>query len=228
MTVSRPLLLLALCATLLPACSKPTVETYRVAKDTPPADAAKSPGAPTTPAPAAPVAPAPAPGMPPAATTGGNAMANTAVATASGADLVWTPPAHWNSKSGSAMRKATYTMKADGVAGEAELAITAFPGNVGGDLANLNRWRGQVELPPVSESQFESSVTRLERNGLKIIIADIPGKAQGAPTRILGAMIPHHGSTWFVKLMGPDAIVVKEKAAFAAFIDTVKAAPAAK
>ncbi len=155
-------------------------------------------------------------------------MANTAVATASGAGLVWIAPPHWTAKAGSAMRKGSYAIKADGVTGEADLAITAFPGDVGGDLANLNRWRGQVELPPVPQDQFESAVTRLERNGLKIIVADILGTSGGKPTRILGAMIPHAGATWFVKLMGPDAIVVKEKAAFSAFLDTVKAAPAAK
>jgi len=218
MIAPRPLLPLLALAALLPACRKPTVETYRVAKETPPA--ADPAAAPANGMPAAPAAPGGA--------ADGNAMANTAVATASGTGLVWIAPPHWTAKPGSAMRKGSYALKADGMTGEADLAITAFPGDVGGDLANLNRWRGQVELPPVAQVQFESSVTRLERNGLKIIVADILGTAGGKPTRILGAMIPHGGATWFVKLMGPDAIVVKEKAAFSAFLDTVKAAPTAK
>lgn len=155
-------------------------------------------------------------------------MAGTAVATASGAGLVWTAPATWTAKPASAMRKGSYTVKADGIAGEADLSITAFPGDVGGDLANLNRWRGQVELPPVAQAQFESSIQRVEHDGLRIIIADISGTSKGAPTRILGAMIPYDGSTWFVKLLGPDALVAKERAAFVAFLDTVKPAPAAK
>lgn len=149
-------------------------------------------------------------------------MASTPVATASGPALTWTAPASWKTKPGSAMRKGSYTVTSEGVAGEADLAITAFPGDVGGDLANLNRWRGQLQLPPVGQGEFEAAVQRLERNGLKIIVADIAGTGAGAQ-RILGAMVPHAGSTWFFKLMGPDALVAREKAAFVAFLDTVKA-----
>lgn len=219
MIAPRTLPVLLVLAAVLPACRKPTVESYRVAKETPPAGDTKT-GTPAVAAPAAPAA-----SNAPAA---GNPMANTAVATATGASLVWVAPPHWTPKPGSAMRKGSYAIKADGIAGEAELAITAFPGDVGGDLANLNRWRSQVNLPPVAQAEFESSVQRLERNGLRIVVADIVGTGSGGPTRILGAMIPHAGATWFAKLMGPDAIVVKEKAAFSAFLDTMKAAPAAK
>jgi len=123
------------------------------------------------------------------------------------------------------MRKGSYAIAGDG--GEADLAITAFPGDVGGDLANLNRWRGQIQLPPVAPAEFEASRERLERNGLQMTVVDIVGTGAGAQ-RILGAMIPYGGATWFVKLMGPDALVAKEKAAFTAFLDTVKATPAAK
>ena len=152
-------------------------------------------------------------------------MANTPVATATGGDLTWKAPEHWKTKQGSAMRKGTYVATGDG--GEAELAITAFPGNVGGDLANLNRWRGQIKLPPVSEAEFESNVQRLERNGLKMVVVDIVGTGpSGKPERMLGAMVPHGGATWFFKMQGPDALVAKEKAAFMSLLDTVK--PGAK
>jgi hypothetical protein len=39
---------------------------------------------------------------------------------------------------------------ADGTKGE--VAISHFPGDVGGDLANVNRWRQQVALPPIDEA----------------------------------------------------------------------------
>ena len=56
---------------------------------------------------------------------------------------------------------------------------------------------------------------------------DLVGTGSGAQ-HILGAMIPYGGATWFVKLSGPDALVAKEKPAFLAFLDTIKAAPAAQ
>jgi hypothetical protein len=218
MTVRRaPFALLALFA-VLAACNKPAVETYRVAKD-------------TTAQAAAPKAESPHPAMPatgsPAAApaTGDAAMASTPVATAGGPGLTWTAPAHWKAKPGSAMRKGSYAIAGEG--GEADLAITAFPGDVGGELANLNRWRSQIQLPAVTLAELEATRQRVERNNLQMTVVDIAGTGAGAQ-RILGASIPYGGATWFVKLMGPDALVAKEKAAFMAFLDTVKPAPAAK
>lgn len=150
-------------------------------------------------------------------------MANTAVATASGAALTWTAPSHWQSKAGSAMRKATFTMAGEGGA-NAELAVTAFPGDVGGEVANVNRWRGQIQLPPLGEPEVAGAITRLEANGLKIAFVDMVNTAAATPTRMLGAWVPYQGSTWFFKLTGPDALVAREKAAFVQFLNTVKPA----
>lgn len=202
-----PPALLALTA-LLTACGKPAVETYRVPKE------------------AAPVASLPAMGGTMAA-PGGNAMADTPVATANGAALSWTAPAHWKPKPGSAMRKGSYAVTREGIAGEADLSITAFPGDVGGDLANLNRWRSQIQLPPITQADFESSTQHVDRNDLHMTVVDIASSGADAQ-RILGAMIPVGGATWFFKLMGPEALVAQEKAAFTAFLDTIKPAPATR
>ncbi len=196
---------------LAAGCQKEEVTAYRIPKETPPPHAqghshAAGEGG------ANPVAAAPA--------AGGQAdMASTPVATATGANLQWTAPAHWAAKTGSSMRKGSYAIKGEG--GEADMAITAFPGDVGGDLANLNRWRGQIGLPPVGQAEFESSTQHLDRNGLHMTVVDIAGAGANAQ-RILGAMVPHGGATWFFKLTGPDALVAKEKTAFLAFLDTIK------
>jgi hypothetical protein len=212
-----PFALLALAA-VLASCSKPAVETYRVPKDTTAQAAATMAGSPHPAMPATASAPA-------TPATGDAAMASTPVATAGGPGLTWTAPAHWKVKPGSAMRKGSYAITGDG--GEADLAITAFPGDVGGELANLNRWRGQIQLPAVTLAELEATRQRLERNNLQMAVVDIVGTGANAQ-RILGASIPYGGATWFVKLTGPDALVAKEKAAFMAFLDTVKPAPAAK
>jgi hypothetical protein len=148
-------------------------------------------------------------------------MAGTPVVSASGPGLKWTAPAGWQEKTGVGMRKATFTISgANGAA--AELAVTAFPGDVGGDLANLNRWRGQLALPPVTEAEFAGAVTRLKVNGLTVTLADITGGGDN-PQRLLGAMVPHAGATWFFKLTGPAALVAAEKPAFLSFVQTLSA-----
>ncbi len=198
-------------------CSKNEITTYRVPKEaTPPQAGTTTGGQPTA---------ADAPGTPSAAPGATPGMADTAVTTASGAALVWTAPPHWTAKPAGSMRKGSYAIKGDG--GEADLAITAFPGDVGGDLANLNRWRGQIQLPPVAQAEFEAATQHLDRNGLHITVVDAVGTGADAK-RILGAMIPYSGATWFFKLMGPDALVAKEKTAFLALLDTIKPAAPAK
>ena len=145
----------------------------------------------------------------------GAGMANTPVPTASGPALTWTAPAHWRTKTGSAMRKDSYAVH--GSEGEGDLSITAFPCDVGGDLANINRWRGQVGLPPVAD--VASGAQTLEAGGMKMLLVD----AANNGNRILGAIVSRPGETWFFKLTGPDPLLAREKTAFVAFLQTVKA-----
>lgn len=192
-------------------CRDREVTSYRVPKEKDAPAAASAPPVPANPVASGPAAPTPA-----APAAGPATMANTAVPTAAG-DLGWTAPAHWQSKPASAMRKATYAIPVEGgTAGE--LAITAFPGDVGGETANINRWRGQIQLPPASAADL-AGVTRFEANGLKFAVVDYDNGQQ----RLLGAIVPVKGSTWFFKLTGPAAPMAKEKDAFLGFLKTVKA-----
>lgn len=189
----------------LGACGDPAVTTYRTAKEPTPAIAT----------------PAAAPAATESIAGSNAAMANTAVATATFAGLSWTAPAHWVAKPASSMRKATFLITgADGAT--ADLAVTAFPGDVGGELANVNRWRGQLGLPPISENEVASIVTRFEHNGLAFAVVDFVGGSDKTASRMLGATVPVGDATWFFKLTGPDTLVASEKPAFLAFLQTVK------
>lgn len=189
--------LLAAALLLLTACRDAKVASYRIPKETD-----------SRPTAAAPVAPAPSPG-------------GMRFAAARGADLTWTAPAAWKPKPGSTMRKGSYSVGDD--AAPADLAITAFPGDVGGDLANVNRWRGQLSLPPIADADLPRNLTPLSVGGLDIKLAELAGGPADAPQRMLGAIVPYDGATWFFKLMGPDAVVLREKPNFLAFLQTIKA-----
>jgi hypothetical protein len=212
---------------VLAGCRDAQISSYKIPKEAPPAAApAANPHAhadtAATPAPAGAAAAAQLPpASPPAMPAKPDAaMASTPVATAGGA-LGWTAPAHWTSKAGSSMRKGTYIIKgSDGA--EAELAITAFPGNVGGDLANVNRWRGQLQLQPIDAAQLERDLVRFTANSLAMAMIDIPGAPGATAQRMLGGIVPHAGATWFFKLTGPDALVVSQKDAFIAFLKSVR------
>ena len=179
---------------------------------TPPAAVVADP-APNGPATMTPSAASP---MMPAA----NDMSGATVTAAEGANLKWVAPPNWQQKTVSSMRKATFIIPgANG--SSAELAVTAFPGDVGGDLANLNRWRGQLSLPPVDQAEFARAVTRLQVGSLAVTVVDVTGGTADSPTRLLGAMVPYAGATWFFKMTGPTALVGAEKTAFLAFLQTL-------
>lgn len=159
----------------------------------------------------------------PAAPAAGGSMAGTAVATASGNDLIWTAPAQWPAKAATAMRKGSYTVPGEAGA-DADLSVTAFPGDVGGELPNVNRWRGQIQLPPIGEADLPVAVARVEQNGLSFAVVDFANPSAAKPLRIVGAFVPFNGATWFFKLMGPEATVARAKPAFLAFLQTIKPA----
>jgi hypothetical protein len=116
------------------------------------------------------------------------------------------------------MRKGSFAIKGD--SGEADLGITAFPGATGGLEANLNRWRGQVGLPPQAPAEVTAAVEKFSANGLDFLVVDYAGGGN----RLIGAIVPYGGNSWFFKLMGPDALVAAQKDNFRDFLHTVKEA----
>lgn len=203
-------------------CRDAKIASYRVPKEAPPSAAAVA----SAPDPHAGLGIPPAGSSAPAAPANMPNMASTPVPTATGGDLTWTAPAHWQTKAASAMRKATFIVPGDSGA-QAELAVTAFPGNVGGNLANVNRWRQQLQLPPITEAELGSALEHLDVGALHVDVAELlgPAPADGSPRqRVLGAIVPFNGATWFFKLTGPDALVTREKPAFVEFLKTVRPA----
>lgn len=194
---------------LLTSCSREEVTVYRVPKE-------REPESPGNSAAALPAATAPA-------ATQSGPMGDTTVATASGHSLTWTAPATWQPKPLGAMRKGSFTVVGEAGA-SADLSITAFPGAVGGDLANINRWRGQVTLPPINEADLPTATIRFTANGLAFSVVDLASADPANPQRILGGMTPYQGAMWFFKLTGPDALVASAKPAFLEFLQTVKVA----
>ena len=119
------------------------------------------------------------------------------------------------------MRKGSFTVPGkDGA--NADLSIISLPGAVGGELANINRWRGQISLDPITEAELAGATTRVVVGDLTFTVVDLVGTGDQAQ-RILGAMVPFDQSIWFFKLSGPAALVLEQKPAFLSFLQTVKA-----
>jgi hypothetical protein len=76
------------------------------------------------------------------------------------AEVSYIVPEGWEDLPASGIRKAN--LKVSDENGTAELTVLVFPGDVGGRLANINRWRGQVGLddaPSEDLPKFTESYT---------------------------------------------------------------------
>ena len=138
-------------------------------------------------------------------------------AAAGDGSVTWTLPAGWAVATGNSARYATLAVTGqDGSVGE--IAISHFPGDVGGDLANVNRWRGQIGLEPIDEAALATSVSKVIAGPKTMQIVD----ATGPQTRCAAGWVKHGGETWFFKFTGPDALVGAEKAKFTAYLESIR------
>lgn len=111
------------------------------------------------------------------------------------AQVQWVKPETWTElPSSGSVRMATFQSD-NGV----EIAVTAFPGDVGGLLANVNRWRGQIGLAPTDEQGLIENVQITDSN--RVVVVDIPAEQ----TRLIGTLINvDDGKTWFAKAVGDN------------------------
>lgn len=136
-------------------------------------------------------------------------------ATGGAGAMTWTLPAGWSEvPSSSSVRIATFRVEGS----EAEIVITKFPGDVGGTLANVNRWRGQAGLTPVSPGDLESSMESMTVAGRDAYLVD----AAGDSSRVLAAGISTTAETWFVKAQGAPGEVGKIVDGFREFLGMIR------
>lgn len=129
----------------------------------------------------------------------------------------WTAPAHWRADTDKPMRKGSWTIPGkNGTA--AELSVTVFPGDVGGDLANVNRWRRQIGLGPVDSAALATTLTPVRIDGL----AGKQVRLEGVGQTVIGVILPRDGATWFFKFTGDNATADAELSGLQAFFQSVK------
>jgi len=169
---------------------------------------------------AEPAAPAnPAPAVDPMAPAG------PASAAAPGAEtekpqIKWVAPESWKPVAPTTMRYASFA--AAGQNGEAaDISVSVFGGDGGGDLGNVNRWRAQVGLGEVGETELKSLVVPVKGRDEEILTVDMTGPKG----RILAGWARIGGKSWFFKLVAPDQLAGAEKAGFVKFLESVQLHP---
>lgn len=193
-------------ALLAAGCGKEEVRVYEVAKETNAAPVVAS----------APATPAMDPGSvkAPAART---------------PKAPWTIPPEWQERpNASGMRLASYGVTApDGRS--VDISVTALGEQAGTELENVNRWRGQVKLAPLTEDQLPTARDPVKVGTESAHVYDmvsqeamLDGKYK---TRVLATILPAGGMTVFFKATGEADLVAGEKQRFIGWLASVRTGP---
>ena len=142
--------------------------------------------------------------------------------------LLWTTPEGWQEGPPSQMRLIDFKF---GPKQEGECYLSAMPGPAGGLAANINRWRGQMGQPALTDADIEK-LPRKTLLGTEAHFVTIDGDFKGVGAeasqsgyRMLGIIQQAPELTIFVKMTGPKDLVEKNAAAFDAFCGSVKFRP---
>ncbi len=169
--------------------------------------------------PVAPVLPPMAPAAAHAAPTA-PASATAPVAEPEKPQIKWEVPESWKPVAPTTMRYASFAVA--GPNGEAaDISVSVFGGDGGGDLGNVNRWRAQVGLGEVGDGELKSLVVPVKGKDGEILTVDMAGPKG----RILAGWARIGAKSWFFKLLAPDRLADAEKAGFVKFLESVQFHP---
>jgi len=118
----------------------------------------------------------------------------------------WDVPEGWVAQSLGTMRKGSFLVTEGDKS--AEVSVLAFPGDVGGVLQNVNRWRDQINLEGISEAVLSKFPTE-NVDGFKSIIVDAVNSETGKA--VLGAIVPQSAASWYFKMMGDASVVESQR-----------------
>lgn len=151
---------------------------------------------------ASPVLPAPAASLP--------EESGTAVPPES-SSLTFVTPDGWKAKPNGAMRQASF----DVIDGDVKCDVSVIRLGPGQPvLDNVNRWRGQIKLPPVAENEL--ALKEISCRGKPGSLVELTGETES----ILAVMVARPDATWFLKLQGPNALAQRERDRFTAFAES--------
>jgi hypothetical protein len=138
--------------------------------------------------------------------------------------VTWKIPEGWQEQPPSSMRVGSFLIKG-AKGGTADMSVVPLSGDAGGDLANINRWRGQIQLPPLSDDELAQASHTITSHGRSMRWIDFVSTPQAGPTalkRITATIYKRGEQTWFFKMTGDAETVHAAQPAFRAFLNSLE------
>lgn len=133
-------------------------------------------------------------------------------------NLVWELPKNWIPSNGHSMRLASFDVPFSN--GVGDLSIVSLSGISGGLLANVNRWRAQIKLEPISENEILSVSKAGESKMGAFRIFKMVNKSSEEKA-ILAAVLPTGEKTFFIKLTSSQQGLYELELVFEKFCSSI-------
>jgi hypothetical protein len=117
------------------------------------------------------------------------------------------------------MRYATLTAP---VQGKLDVSVVVLPGAAGGELANVNRWRGQIGLAPVDEPALGTARKLVSTPAGKVALFDFVSEGEKKSRMMAGLLTSPDGSSWFVKMVGDEPAVAAARPDFLHLLESLR------
>ncbi len=132
--------------------------------------------------------------------------------------LTYDAPESWAEGAVDGMRKASFRV----TQGDQSAEITVIDLPESSLAANVNRWRGQIELPPLAPEEIDAQAETIEIDGHPGYYIEMWAD-ESAPRRkaILVAIVNVDGKSWFIKLRGDTDVATAQRDAFRSFIESI-------
>lgn len=132
--------------------------------------------------------------------------------------LKWKLPKGWTQSLAGGIRYATLKAAA---AGRVDVSVVVLPGSAGGELANVNRWRGQIGLAPIDEPALATARKTIQTPAGTVSVYDFTSEGK-AKTRMVAGLLSADGNSWFIKMVGDADPVGASRSDFLYLLETLR------
>jgi hypothetical protein len=135
--------------------------------------------------------------------------------------LSYKAPSGWSPGKVDGLRQVAFEIR-DG-SKHAEFTGIALAASAGDLLSNVNRWREQVHLSPVTRDELERQLKEFLVDDVKGHLVELVGPTNAQPREaILGVICSHRDKAWFFKLKGDAEVIESERGRFESFVHSVR------